>query len=377
MKNRLLSIDIMRGMTIFFMIIVNTPGTWNYVYPPLLHAKWHGWTPTDLVFPFFLFIVGVSMSISFSKIIVDGSIKQSRGKLIRKILRRTALIFLVGLFLNWFPFHHKHISELRILGVLQRIALAYGGAALLIVFLREKKLLGITAGIILLAYWGMMYFFGTSGDPYSLEGNFATWLDPKILGDAHVYKGFGIPFDPEGLVSTIPGIAHVLIGYFVGLKVLELRKNSNQKLTNPAQLSTLVGTGIVLTVLGLIWNYGFPINKPLWTSSYVLLTCGLGTLFLSILVWIVDHKKLIAWAYPFRVFGLNPLVSYALSGLFVKLMLYTFKWEDTNAYSWLYENIFQTTLGNYNGSFAFALCYTLFILMFALVLYKKNIVVKL
>jgi predicted acyltransferase len=126
MKNRLLSIDIMRGMTIFFMIIVNTPGTWNYVYPPLLHAKWHGWTPTDLVFPFFLFIVGVSMSVSFSKIIVDGSIKQSRGKLIRKILRRTALIFLVGLFLNWFPFHHKHISELRILGVLQRIALAMG-----------------------------------------------------------------------------------------------------------------------------------------------------------------------------------------------------------------------------------------------------------
>ncbi len=377
MKNRLLSIDIMRGMTIFFMIIVNTPGTWKYVYPPLLHAKWHGCTPTDLVFPFFLFIVGVSMSISFSKMMGNGSIQQNQGTLIRKILRRTALIFLVGLFLNWFPFHHKHISELRILGVLQRIALAYGGAALLIVLLRDKKILGVSAGIILLAYWGIMYFFGADGHPYSLEGNLATYLDPKILGDAHVYKGFGIPFDPEGLVSTIPGIAHVLIGYFIGLKVLELKKDSNQELANTSQLLNLVGTGIALTVLGLIWNVGFPINKPIWTSSYVLLTCGLGTLLLTILIWIVDHKKLTTWAYPFRVFGLNPLVSYALSGLFVKLMLFTFKWEDTNAYAWLYETIFQSTLGNYNGSFAFAICYTLFILLFALVLYRRNIVVKL
>jgi len=377
MKNRLLSIDIMRGMTICFMIIVNTPGSWEYVYSPLLHAKWHGCTPTDLVFPFFLFIVGVSMSISFSKIIRDGTIQQHRGKLIRKILRRTMLIFLVGLFLNWFPFHHKHISDLRILGVLQRIALAYGGAAMLIVFLKDKKALGVTATIILLGYWAIMFFFGEPGSPYTLEGNVATWLDPKILGNAHVYNGFGIPFDPEGLVSTLPGVAHVLIGYFIGLKVLELKKDENHALAIPSQLITLLGIGITLVVLGLIWNYSFPINKPIWTSSYVLLTCGLGTIFLLILIWLVDHKKMIAWAYPFRVFGLNPLVCYALSGLFVRLMLFTFKWDDTNAYQWLYENIFQSALGNYSGSFAFALSYTLFIFLFALVLYRKNIVVKL
>ncbi len=377
MKNRLLSIDVMRGMTIFFMIIVNTPGTWEYVYAPLRHAKWHGWTPTDLVFPFFLFIVGVSMAMSFSKIVGSSSMTEERSRLIVKILRRTALIFLVGLFLNWFPFHHKHISDLRILGVLQRIALAYGGAALLIVFIRDKKILGIVAGLILLCYWGMMYFFGAEGSPYSLEGNFATLFDPKVLGEAHVYGGFGIPFDPEGLVSTIPGIAHVLIGYFIGLKVLQLKKDENQQLAQPNQLMSIIGVGVVLTLLGLLWNVSFPINKPLWTSSYVLFTCGLATLFLTLLIWVIDHQQWTSWAYPFRAFGLNPLVSYALSGLFVKLMLYTFKWDSTNAYAWLYESVFQPTFGNLNGSFAFAICYTLFILLFALVMYWRKIVIKL
>ena len=377
MKNRLLSIDVMRGMTIFFMIIVNTPGTWDHVYAPLRHAKWHGCTPTDLVFPFFLFIVGVSMAMSFSKMLGSSSLTKERGRLTAKILRRTTLIFLVGLFLNWFPFYHKHISDLRILGVLQRIALAYGGAALLIVFIRDKKVLGVVAGLILLAYWGLMYLFGVDGSPYSLEGNLATWLDPKILGEAHVYGGFGIPFDPEGLVSTIPGIAHVLIGYFVGLQILTLKKDQDQRLAEPNQLLSLIGIGAALTIGGLVWNYGFPINKPLWTSSYVLFTCGLGTLFLTLLVWLIDHRQWTAWSYPFRAFGLNPLVSYALSGLFVNLMLVTLKWNDTNAYAWLYESVFQPTFGNLNGSLAFAICYTLFILLFAVVLYRRNVVIKL
>lgn len=365
MKNRLLSVDVLRGMTIFFMIVVNDPGSWSYVYAPLRHAKWHGCTPTDLVFPFFLFIVGVSMAFSFIKYK-----DRSQSEWLMKVIKRTLLIFAVGLFLNWFPFHHKHISDLRFLGVLQRIALAFGGAGLLIIFLKDRVKLGIAAAGLLFGYWALIYF-GGNGDPYSLEGNLATWFDPKVLGENHVYKGFGVPFDPEGLISTIPGIAHVLIGYFVGLAIQTGEGNKS------GVLRYLFGAGIILTGLGLIWNSGFPINKPLWTSSYVLLTTGLATLLLMVLTWLIDVKKWTKWTYAFRVFGLNPLASYVLSGLFVKLFIYTIKWDDGNAYSWLYESIFQPILGNMNGSLAFALSYTFFIWLFAWFLYRKKIVIKL
>lgn len=377
MKNRLLSIDVMRGMTIFFMIVVNTPGTWTYVYAPLRHAKWHGCTPTDLVFPFFLFIVGVSMAISLNKY-ASKTQKESgaRSQLIKKILRRTILIFLVGLCLNWFPFYHKNIGDLRILGVLQRIALAYGGAGILVVLLKDKMKLAIAASLLLFGYWGLIAFTG-NGDPYSLEGNLATWFDPLVLGESHVYGGFGIPFDPEGLVSTIPGIAHVLIGYFIGLILLRLHKDGSSQLSYTGASKNILLTGVVLSVLGVIWNAGFPINKPIWTSSYVLLTCGLGTILLAALMWIIDIKKWVKWTYIFRVFGLNPLVSYALSGVFVKLMITTFKWDKTNAYAWTYESIFQPVFGNFAGSFVFALTYTMFIWFFAWLLFRKGKIIKL
>lgn len=377
MKDRLLSIDVMRGMTIFFMIIVNTPGTWKYVYAPLRHAKWHGCTPTDLVFPFFLFIVGVSMAISLNKFVNQTHLESgATGKLIRKILRRTLLIFAVGLFLNWFPFYHKNISDLRILGVLQRIALAYCGAGILVVLLKDKIKIAVAAVILLFGYWALMAFTGAS-DPYSLETNLATWFDPLVLGESHVYGGFGIPFDPEGLVSTIPGIAHVLIGYFVGLILLRLHRVGDEHLTHSGACKNLLITGIVLSILGMIWNFGFPINKPIWTSSYVLWTCGLGTILLAALMWLIDIKKWVKWTYVFRVFGLNPLVSYALSGLFVKLMITTFKWDKTNAYAWIYESIFQPIFGNFAGSFAFAFTYTMFIWFFAWLLFRKGKIIKL
>jgi len=377
MKDRLLSIDVMRGMTIFFMIIVNTPGTWTYVYAPLRHATWHGCTPTDLVFPFFLFIVGVSMAISLSKFVNQAQIASSESnKLIFKILKRSLLIFLVGLFLNWFPFYHKNIDDLRILGVLQRIALAYCGAGILVVLIKDKIKLAISTSILLFGYWALLASTG-GDDPYSLEGNLATWFDPLILGDSHVYGGFGIPFDPEGLVSTIPGIAHVLIGYFIGLLLLRIHNGKDDQLNHSSACQNILTTGIILAVFGLIWNQGFPINKPLWTSSYVLLTCGLGTILLAVLMWVIDIKKWIKWTYIFRVFGLNPLVSYALSGLLVKLMITTFKWDETNAYAWIYQHIFQPIFGNFNGSFVFALSYTMFIWVFAWVLYRNGKVIKL
>jgi len=364
MKDRLLSIDVLRGMTIFFMIIVNTPGSWSHVYAPLLHAKWHGCTPTDLVFPFFLFIVGVSMSISFRKY-QEGE----RSQWVVKVLRRTALIFLVGLLLNWFPFFYKNISDLRIFGVLQRIALAFGGAGLLVIYLRDRRMLATVAVLILLGYWALMFFAGGM-DPYSLEGNLATYLDSLLLGESHVYGGFGIPFDPEGIVSTIPGVAHVLIGYFVGLKIQE---TSEDKLF---LVHSLFVIGAALSVLGLVWNLAFPINKPIWTSSYVLLSTGLGTILLSALMWIIDVKGWQKWTYIFRVFGLNPLVSYALSGLFVKLFMYVLSWDDTNPYPWLYENVFSQIGSMKFGSFLQALTYTMFIWFFAWLLYRKGKVIK-
>ncbi len=374
MKDRLLSIDVLRGMTIFFMIIVNTPGTWDYVYAPLRHAKWHGCTPTDLVFPFFLFIVGVSMAMSLHKITSQTNFDAaSRSALIGKILKRTCLIFLVGLLLNWFPFYHKHISDLRILGVLQRIALAYGGAGILVVLILGRLKIVFAAIVILLGYW-VLLAMGGGTDPFSLEGNLATWFDPKVLGESHVYKGFGIPFDPEGLVSTIPGVAHVMIGYLIGVYGILDKKNACSPIRG---LTYVLLGGIALTAVGLIWDNAFPINKPLWTSSYVLYTCGLASILLAALMYIIDVQKFTKWTYVFRVFGLNPLVSYALSGLFVKLMITVFKSDGGNAYAALYKTVFQPLLGNYAGSFGFAISYTLFIWFFAWLLYRKGTVIKL
>ncbi len=305
MQSRLLALDIFRGMTIFFMIVVNSPGSWDNVYPPLRHASWNGLTPTDWVFPFFVFIVGVAMSISFKKYQDD-----DRNKWIRKVLKRTALIFLVGLALNWFPFFNRHISDLRIFGVLQRIALAYGFGALIVIFFREKWLPYIFA-TLLIGYYGILIIFGGS-DPLSLQENASRMLDLWLVGESHVYGGYGIPFDPEGLLSTLPAIGTVLYGYWVG-KVLQTREGIIDK------MKILLPYAIGGIVLGVIWNFaGFPINKPIWSSSYVLVTGGLATLFLIGLLWILDDKGWKKWAYVFRAFGLNPLISYVLSGVLVK-----------------------------------------------------------
>lgn len=364
-QNRLLSIDVLRGLTIAAMIIVNTPGSWSHVYAPLLHAKWHGCTPTDLVFPFFLFVVGLSMAFSYSK--YDGS---NRSQWLVKAMKRTALIFIVGLLLNWFPFFHKNISELRIFGVLQRIALAFGGAAILILFSRKRMLLVQASVIILLGYWALMYF-GGGVDPYSLEGNLATSFDIAIAGESHVYGGFGIPFDPEGIISTIPCIAHVIIGYLIGGLTVQLKNDL------PQLVKKLLVIGVVLVGAGLLWDIFFPINKPIWTSSYVLYTIGLGTILFSAIIYMLDIKKITKWAFPFRVFGINPLISYVLSGLFVKMMYHIFNWEGGNLYGWTYTNVFQNLLSPKFGSFLQALLYMSFIWLFAYALYKKGKVIKL
>ena len=346
------------------MIIVNTPGSWEYVYPPLLHAEWHGCTPTDLVFPFFLYVVGLSMAFSFRKYQ-----KEERAKWISKVLKRTALIFLVGLLLNWFPFFNKHIENLRILGVLQRIALAYGGASLLIIFAGRKWIINKIL-LILIAYWAMLYWMGLPGDPYSLEGNFASDLDIMIFGESHVYKGFGIPFDPEGLFSTLPAVATVLIGYWIGILIQSRRKVINK-------IKTILPYAVGGIIVGLLWNQILPINKPLWTSSYVVYTAGIGTAIFAILLFLIDLKGFTSWTYPFRVFGLNPLISYVMSGIFVKIFLYVIFIGESNFYGYAYSTFFQPVFGNYFGSLMFALSLLLLVWIIAWQLYRRKVIIKL
>jgi len=353
------------------MIIVNTPGSWSYVYPPLLHAKWHGCTPTDLVFPFFLFIVGITLSISLGKILQKhASDPLLKSRLLKKITKRAVLIFVVGIFLNWFPFYHMSISDLRIMGVLQRIALSFAGAAILVIYLKDSMKLLITLLILLLVYWLVLLYLGGSA-PYSLESNIAGKIDPFIFGPTHVYNGYGIPFDPEGLLSTIPSIAHVIIGYLFGNIILDL-KEDKKKL-----VSRLLIYGTIMTILGFLWNLVLPLNKSIWTSSYVVFTCGISAIFLAILMWLIEIKKIEKWSYVFKVFGLNPLFSYVLSGVLVNLMIYTFIWNGTDSLSWLYDHVYQTSFGNYLGSFLFALSFTLAVWLLTWPLYIKGKIIKL
>jgi predicted acyltransferase len=363
---RLVSLDIFRGLTVAFMIIVNTPGSWQYVYAPLRHAKWNGCTPTDLVFPFFLFIVGVSMWYSLKKY---GN--ELNGSSFLRIARRTASIFALGLFLNIFPYFERDYSTLRIMGVLQRIAIAYGVGALICMIVRRDYLWIVTA-VLLLLYWGVLAFFG-GPEPYSLEGNFALKIDQLILGKNHLYTGFGIPFEPEGLLSTIPSICTVIIGYYVG--ELIGKKSASGKTV----LKTLV-VGAALVGLGLLWDKLFPINKALWTSSYVLFTAGIAMVILAIIYWLADVIRFQKWGVPFMVFGTNALISYFLAGIWTKLMLFikiSLNGKDVSLYTWFYEKICVPVAGNMNGSLMFAVIQVLLIWAIALILYRKKVMIRL
>jgi predicted acyltransferase len=362
---RYLALDVFRGITIATMIMVNNPGSWSYVYAPLRHAAWHGCTPTDLVFPFFLFIVGVSMFFSFSKYEY-----RIDGKSLLKIFRRTLLIFVIGLFLNSFPQWTQDFSRLRIMGVLQRIALAYGLGSLIVLSAR-RNLLPYISVAILLAYWGIMHFLGGT-DPWSLEGNAATAFDRMVIGEGHLYRGFGIPFDPEGLLSTIPAIVTVIIGYMAGGLIAGTEKS---KVPLRFLLWGAVGIGA-----GLLWGLVVPINKPLWTSSYVLYTAGWAAVFMAVLIWLIDIRGYKGWTSFFVVFGMNPLFIYALSGVWARVLTRIIKITDgekvVTGYNWLFTNVFQPIAGDYNGSLLFALSHIAVYWLICYILYKRRIFIK-
>lgn len=361
---RLLALDVMRGLIIALMITVNTPGSWQHIYSPLRHAKWHGCTPTDLVFPFFLFIVGVAMWYSFRK--YNGV---SRKKQVLKICKRVFLIFLIGLLLNAYPYFN--FSKLRIMGVLQRIALAYGFAAFVIVYVKQLRYLYIIAFGILLGYWGMLYLGGSP--PYSVEGNLVGQIDSLLLGEQHMWRGLGFSFDPEGLLSTFPAIVTVLFGYLSGMLI---GKSENVQ----QGIRKLLIWGIVCVIIGWCWGFVFPINKSLWTSSYVLYTTGLAMLLLAFLLWIIDVKNYRKWAQPFVHFGMNPLFIFVLSGLYVKTIVYLIKFdvggETLNGYTYLYQKVFVPLAGDMNGSLLFALSHIAFFWLIVYVLYRNRVFVK-
>ncbi len=361
---RLLALDILRGLTIALMILVNTPGSWSHVYAPFLHAEWHGCTLTDLVFPSFTFIVGVSMYFSLSRV---------TGSALGKIARRTASIFLVGLLLNYFPFYDHALGELRVYGVLQRIALAYGFAATLCVLVPPRRWLAVVAALGL-GYWGLLYFGGRA-DPYSLEGNVKRAVDLATIGPSHMYEGFGVPFDPEGLVGFVATAINMLLGACVGRRIRLTPKPETP-------VKSLLLFGFALVAIGLAWGLLLPINKPLWTSSYAVYTSGIATGVLALLIWFVDGLGYRRWATPFVHFGSNPLIVYVLSGVLVKTAL-RIKWADaagetTNLYAWLFRDVFSAIVPVPKlASLLFAVFVVSICWSVAYVMYRRKVFVKL
>ncbi len=358
-------LDIFRGMTIAFMIIVNTPGSWSHVYPLLLHASWHGFTPTDLVFPSFLFAVGNAMAFVSRKWENMGA----RAVLL-KGFRRAFLIFLIGYLLYWIPFFRqvdgewmlKPFSGTRIFGVLQRIGLCYAMALPIIYFFNPRKIIYISAGL-LLSYWGIMELFGD----LSLEGNAALALDLWLIGPDHMYGGEGMPFDPEGLLSTLPAVVNVLGGYLAGLY---LRQNGAdfEKIAKVL----LVGAGIMFVAY--LWHPVFPINKKIWTSSYVLLTIGLDCIIIGMIIYFMEHFKNPIHFKVFDTFGKNPLFIYVLSGLIAKSMG-MIRVSGTSLHHYLYVTGFGW-MGPKLGSFCFAIMVTLICWAVAKWLENRNIYIK-
>ncbi|TRZ41167.1 acyltransferase family protein [Robertkochia solimangrovi] len=359
---RYLSLDVFRGLDVALMIIVNSPGSWSTSYSPLLHAPWHGFRLTDIVFPTFLFVVGNSMSFSLDKYKAAGT-----SVFLRKVLKRSLLIFLIGFLLNWFPFFDKNgfipPGEIRIFGVLQRIALCYGIASLIIFYLKERYAM-ILGAALLLIYPIILHLFGD----LTLEGNAAGKLDLLFINPDQLYGGEGIPFDPEGILSTLPAIVNVLAGYFCG----KFLRKSGQ---NYQTLAIVLIAGALLTFAGLTWDLFLPINKKLWTSSFVLYTVGIDLTFLAILIYFIDIKGWKKWTYFFEVFGKNTLFTYLLSIVMVILLL-TFRIEDSSAYGWIYRHIFSNTFGPYAGSLGFALWVMLTCWTVGYLLDKKGIYIK-
>lgn len=369
---RLTSLDVFRGISIAGMILVNMAGVADDVYPPLAHADWHGCTPTDLVFPFFLFIVGVAMTFSLSKYTQEN---KPTSAVYWRIFRRAAILFVLGLLLNGFwnkGIWTFDVSNIRIMGVLQRISLTYLFASLAVLNLPRKGQ-WILALVLLVGYWlAMMYVPvpGYGAGVLTREGNFGAYVDRLIIPKAHLYAGDGFKNlgDPEGLFSTIPAIISVLAGYFTGDWI---RKQ-------PVQTRTSVGLalfGIGCLIIGWAWGWVFPINKKLWTSSYVVFTSGWALLLLAACYELIEVKLIKRWSKPLEIMGLNAIALFVASVLLIKILVRTKIGTGESApstYHWIYQNVFASWAGTFNGSLLFALVTVLLWWAVAVLMYRQR-----
>jgi predicted acyltransferase len=397
MKERFYSLDVFRGATVCLMILVNNPGSWEHIYAPLDHSPWHGVTPTDLVFPFFLFAVGNALAFVMPRLEVSGP-----SVFWRKIIKRTAIIFLIGLFLNWMPFvkwdgnqiafkpwsyvdENGHPAGIRILGVLQRIALSYFFASVIIYFFKIRGAFFI-ACVILLGYW-FLCIAANPADPFSLTGWFGTPIDKAILGEGHMYhgesiNGHAIAFDPEGFMSLFGAIVQVIFGYLVGDYIIKKGKT-------PEMVNGLFVAGAVLLFAGYAWDMVFPLNKKIWTSSYVVYTTGLAMIILAVVIYLIELKNKRGWLTKFfDAFGKNPLFIFVLSGFLPRaLALVRIPSNQVDAlgnpiflspFGWFYEHICKPLFpyNLKNGSLLYALCMITFLWLIVWWMDKKKIYVK-
>jgi predicted acyltransferase len=389
MNQRFYSLDVFRGATVALMILVNNPGTWSHIFPPLEHASWHGVTPTDLVFPFFLFAVGNAMAFVMPKLDAAGE-----GAFWKKVVKRSLLIFGIGMFLNWFPFIKyndagnfvaKPFENLRIFGVLQRIAVSYFFASVIVHYFKVRG--SFVAGMFILLFYWFLCVAANPADPYSLNGWFGTNIDKAILGEKHMYHGEGVAFDPEGLMNSFAAIVQVILGYLVGNYILQ--KGKTQEMLNG-----LFVAGCVLVFVGFCWDMVFPLNKKIWTSSYTIYTTGLALLILSMMIYLLDFKNSPqdpvgkpVWSRFFDVFGKNALFIFAMSALIPKsLALIRISNGFTDAgkpkflspLSWFYENLCKPIFpaDPRIGSLIYALCFIGMMWFLAWLLDKKKIYIK-
>jgi predicted acyltransferase len=389
---RLQSLDVFRGMTVAGMLLVNNPGTWSAIYPPLQHAPWHGWTPTDLIFPFFLFIVGITTELSLRARRARGDDERA---ILQQILRRGALIFLFGFLLSGFPFFTwgpaldgasfaervvDRIEHWRVMGVLQRIGVAYliGGLLTWRTTIRQQMVILTT---LLLGYWALMTL--VSVPDTGVPGRFvldkpdqllSAWLDRTVLGTTHLWVG-GKTWDPEGLLSTLPAVGTMICGTFAGKWIAQQQRALTERLAG------LFAVGALAMMLGSMWHWVFPINKNIWTSSYVLFTAGIGAVTLATCMWLIDVMQLRRWTFPFLVYGVNPMLAFLGSGLMARCIASIWTWDTgggtrTSAQGFVYHTLYATWLPPREASFAYAVSFVAFWFLVLWAAWKRGFVLK-